>query len=104
MTPVHHPVEEELVGYASGTNPEWISLVVACHLTYCTTCRQDVELFDDLGGVLLDTLGGQSGPLSVSASGVAARPKPEAVVVPSVSVPGLPRALGPYLPRDRAGW
>jgi putative transcriptional regulator len=106
MTPVHHPDEEDLVGYASGTNPEWVSLVVACHLTYCAACRDDVELFDDLGGALLDSLDArEGGPLAARAGDVAARPRPPAVAASSATpVHGLPRPLGPYLPKDGTGF
>jgi putative transcriptional regulator len=106
MTPVHHPDEEELVGYASGTNPEWVSLVVACHLTYCPACRDDVELFDDLGGVLLDSLDvPEGGPLAARASEVAAKPRPPPVAEsPVMAVQGLPWPLAPYLPKDGTGF
>src|SRR6185295_17891793 len=105
MSPVHHPDEEELVGYASGTNPEWISLVVACHLTYCATCREYVELFDDLGGVLLDSLETrEGGRLGVRASDVTARPRPVVSEPPIMPVAGLPWPLASYLPKDGAGF
>jgi putative transcriptional regulator len=105
MTPVHHPHEEELIGYASGTNPEWISLIVACHLTYCATCREDVELFDDLGGALLDSLETREGDrLGVRASDVAVRPRAVAPEAPIMPVAGLPWPLASYLPKDGAGF
>lgn len=106
MTPLHHPDEEELVGYASGTNPEWISLVVACHLTFCATCRDDVALYDDLGGALLDSLGTPEGrSLGVIAGELTARPRPP-VAPPALAmpVPGLPKPLGPYLPKGPVAW
>jgi putative transcriptional regulator len=104
MTPVHHPEEEELVGYASGTNPEWVSLLVACHLTYCPTCRDDVELFDDLGGALLDSLDAREA-LTARASDIVARPSPPLVVESrAMPVPGLPWPLASYLPKDGTGF
>ncbi len=62
MTPSHHPDADELIAYAAGTSPEWTSLVVACHLTYCPECRESVELLDGLGGVLLDQLDAPDAP------------------------------------------
>lgn len=105
MTPLHHPEEEELVGYASGTSPEWVSLVVACHLTFCAACRDDVALFDDVGGALLDSLGtGEGRSIGASARDVASRPRPD--VAPAVAMPvsGLPRPLAPYLPKESVAW
>jgi putative transcriptional regulator len=56
MTPTHHPDPDDLAAYSSGAAPEWLSLVVACHLTYCAECRDEVKLLDELGGALLDSL------------------------------------------------
>lgn len=105
MNPVHHPDEEDLLGYASGTSPEWISLVVACHLTYCPECRSEAALLDDLGGVLLDSVDtSPASPLGVSANELRALPEPREVVLPAMTVPGLPRPLAPYLPREGTAW
>src|SRR5436190_21674350 len=106
MSPVHHPDEEDLLGYASGTSPEWVSLVVACHLTYCPKCRADLDLFDDLGGALLDA-GEVTGAEArgVRASDLTARPRPSQTAAPRLpGVPGIPRPLGPYLPEGRPAW
>lgn len=106
MSPVHHPAEEDLVSYASGTSPEWVALVVACHLTYCPECRGDVELYDDLGGVLLDSLEeSPAGAFGVSADELTKRrAKAEPAPTHRISVPGLPSPLGPYLPKTGATW
>jgi putative transcriptional regulator len=104
MMPVHHPEEEDLVGYASGTNPEWISLVVACHMTYCAACRDEVELLDDLGGALLDSLGAPGGSLGANAKAITARPRPAETAPVAMPVPGLPKPLAPYLPKEGAAW
>lgn len=61
MTPSHHPDPDDLASYASGVAPEWMAVVVACHLTYCQECRDEVALLDDLGGALLDTLADTEG-------------------------------------------
>ena len=105
MNPSHHPDEEDLVGYASGTSPEWIALVVACHLTYCPGCRDEVALLDDVGGLLLESLDQPAhGALGVAARDITSRPKPETRTTEVVTVPGLPRPLAPYLPKARSGW
>lgn len=54
--PTHHPDPDDLLEYATGESPEWLSLVVACHLTFCPECRAQVALLDDVGGALLDAL------------------------------------------------
>ncbi len=61
MTPAHHPEGDDLVAYASGASSEWVSLVVACHLTYCAECRSEVALLDQLGGALLDGINPEEG-------------------------------------------
>jgi putative transcriptional regulator len=102
MTPSHHPDADELVGYASGAAPEWISLVVACHLTYCEECRGEIELLDDLGGVLLGGLdrGSETGPLALPDATARAR-KPAAPPAPTrhaapESTAMIPRPLHDY--------
>jgi putative transcriptional regulator len=98
MTPTHHPDPDDLASYASGVAPEWMSVVVACHLTYCSDCRDDVALLDDLGGALLDTLADPGGaPL---AAPVATAPSVEApkktAYVDSPIARGIPRPLHRY--------
>ncbi|HMJ16217.1 MAG TPA: ChrR family anti-sigma-E factor [Polyangiaceae bacterium] len=108
--PVHHPESEELLAYASGSSPEWVSLVVACHLTYCPTCRDELELLEELGGTLLEMA--PSSALNSAAFDavelaartalpsvppVAARPK-------AADVPALPRPLQPYFKDETLRW
>ena len=109
MTPQHHPEPEELLAYASGSSPEWVSLVIACHLTYCPVCRRELELLEDLGGVLLDEL---VGPAHAGAcpdlDAIGARPLPEESALRRVSrapdVPALPRPLNPYFKDQALRW
>ena len=56
MTPNHHPLPETLISFASGTLPNAISAVVACHLTMCRACAEAVRDLEVLGGFLLDRL------------------------------------------------
>ena len=50
----HHPSDETLAAFASGTLDEGRSLVVATHLSLCATCRGAVRTFEEVGGALLD--------------------------------------------------
>lgn len=50
----HHLPDEVLMAYAAGNLAEAFSLVVACHLSLCDTCRAAAESYDALGGALLD--------------------------------------------------
>jgi putative transcriptional regulator len=50
----HHPDEEVLAAYSSGTLPQGMSLLVASHLTLCASCRSFVECCDDVGGNQLE--------------------------------------------------
>ena len=56
MTPQHHPTDATLLTYAAGGLGEGLSLVVACHLSYCPVCRGAVAEGEALGGRLLDEL------------------------------------------------
>jgi putative transcriptional regulator len=102
MTPSHHPDADELCAYASGATPDWISLVVACHLTYCEECRTELELWDDLGGVLLDSLdpGSETTPPPRPSDAVIAPRHPSAekksFEQASESTKGIPRPLHDY--------
>jgi putative transcriptional regulator len=42
-----------LAGYAGGSLGEGMSLLVACHLTYCACCRGAVDRLEALGGAML---------------------------------------------------
>jgi len=98
MTPQHHPEPDELIAYASGSSPEWVSLVVACHLTYRAECREEVALLDALGGALLAEGPGEGNvplpdldeaPRAAVATAPAALPEADAL--------GIPRCVHPYL-------
>jgi len=99
MTPQHHPEPDELIAYASGTSAEWVSLVVACHLTYCAECRKDVALLDDLGGALLDEAPreGAPEPLDLDAPPRFAARAPLPAPLPEADALGIPRCVQPYL-------
>jgi putative transcriptional regulator len=103
MTPTHHPDPDDLLAYASGTSPEWLALVVACHLTFCPECRAEVALLDDVGGMLLQDL---VQDLVLTGGGEKPSPAFDAPALPTVSgrqskrlapdVAALPRPLHDY--------
>ena len=107
MTPSHHPDADELVAYASGAAPDWISLVVACHLTYCEQCRSEVELLDDLGGVLLTGLPTEAEAEAPRPPSVAARasrpPESRSLQRHAESTKMIPRPLHDYF-ADEPRW
>jgi len=41
------------LAYASGAAPEWLALMVSCHLTLCPSCRDEASWLDDLGAALM---------------------------------------------------
>ncbi len=52
----HHLDQSTIVSYASGTLDEALSAVVACHIAWCSECRQAVRHAEIAGGVMLDEL------------------------------------------------
>lgn len=53
MIPSHHPHSETLISYASGTLPSAVACVLACHLSMCVECADQVRWLEMLGGVML---------------------------------------------------
>lgn len=56
MTIQHHPSDELLLDYASGSLNEVWSLGVATHLALCPTCRQTLARLEAVGGMLVEKL------------------------------------------------
>lgn len=54
MTIQHHPEPDTLISYAAGTLPGAISCVVACHLSMCKICAQEMHWLETLGGLILE--------------------------------------------------
>ncbi|MEQ9490068.1 MAG: ChrR family anti-sigma-E factor [Alphaproteobacteria bacterium] len=50
----HHPHDELLFDYATGSLHEAWSLAIAAHLTFCPVCRRHVEGMEAIGGALLE--------------------------------------------------
>jgi putative transcriptional regulator len=106
MTPTHHPDPDDMLVYASGTAPEWMSVVIACHLTYCAECRDEMATLDALGGVLLETLEDESKiPLRAPSTPTASAPAAPAprVYADSPLARSIPRPLHAYF-KEAPAW
>ncbi|WP_027058686.1 ChrR family anti-sigma-E factor [Mesorhizobium loti] len=57
----HHPTDETLAAFASGTLDEARGLVVSMHLSLCAACSRKVEGYEAIGGELLE----QATPVSM---------------------------------------
>ena len=51
----HHPTNQTLMDYASGTLSQAMELLVATHMTVCPHCRDKVDGFETMGGAALET-------------------------------------------------
>lgn len=49
-----HPDDALLAAYSAGTLAHAQDFLVACHLSRCPQCRDQVALLDEIGGLLLD--------------------------------------------------
>jgi putative transcriptional regulator len=52
----HRPPEELLLGYATGSLPEPIALVVASHAALCAETATEIRRLEGVGGALLDDI------------------------------------------------
>jgi len=101
--PDPHLPEELLLAYAAGIASEPHALLCAVHLTLCETCRDDLALYEGIGGALLDTTSatGEPGPVAVPAP--AATTSPTDGALPD-GAETWPRALHPYVRGRRWRW
>ncbi len=56
--PVHHPAVEQILDYTAGNLPEPSALAIACHLSFCRSCRRQMSLFEAAAGLLLENRDG----------------------------------------------
>lgn len=108
--PEHHIPPALLLDYAAGSLGEAWALVVACHLTYCPHCRNELRAIEATGGALLETtepaLLRQAG-LEQALQLLETAEEPVPGVMPGLAYkatqdavqaePGLPRPLAAYL-------
>jgi putative transcriptional regulator len=103
----HHPSEATLVAYAAGSTTEGISLVVACHLAFCNSCREAVTEAEAIGGGLLDDLTPAALDDAPRAAVLARLDSPDAAPSATlrlaVSDPSLPAPLARYIARHTGG-
>ncbi len=55
-TPRHHPSEDMLLEYATGSMNEQASVLIATHLALCPMCREKVRAMESVGGALIDEI------------------------------------------------
>ena len=67
----HHPHPDTLICYVGGTLSNAISCVVACHLSLCRNCADDVRRLEILGGLMLKGLEAGAGDNAFSERAVA---------------------------------
>jgi putative transcriptional regulator len=63
MSIIHHPSDEALAAFASGTLDEARAVIVATHISLCAQCRNAVFTFECVGGALLE----DAAPVDMSA-------------------------------------
>jgi len=54
MTIMHHPSDEALASFASGTLDEARSVVLAAHVSLCARCRDTLAALEQCGGELVE--------------------------------------------------
>jgi putative transcriptional regulator len=54
MTITHHPSDEALAAFASGTLDDARSVVIAAHLSLCPRCRATLGALEQFGGALIE--------------------------------------------------
>ncbi len=50
----YHPSDELLMQFTAGQKHDALGVLVACHLETCSECRKRTQMFEQLGGELLD--------------------------------------------------
>jgi len=110
--PSHHPSEDLLLEYASGTQREPVALLIATHLALCPQCRDHTRTLEAIGGALLEQLAPAPVAQDSFAKVLGRRDQSEAAAEPQRSVPepvgqtGLPQPLRDYVggSLDRLRW
>jgi putative transcriptional regulator len=106
-----HLPDEGIFQYAGGASPEATALAVACHLTFCARCREEVGACEAVSAHLLESLP----PAPLDPAGRDRLLAGLAAVMPEVSPPPvlpalspelatLPGPLHPYLARANGRW
>jgi putative transcriptional regulator len=108
--PTHHPHDELLVDYAAGACGEGEGLFVATHLALCPSCRTQMDVFEHIGGSLLEDLapepmsmGSLEAVMAMIETGESAPEParaPRAAAQADRGLPLLPRPLRDYVTGD----
>ena len=48
-----HPSSDMLLKYAMGNTSEAESLIISCHIAYCSECKAEIEKYETIGGFYL---------------------------------------------------
>ena len=110
--PNHHPGEDLLLEYASGTQREPVALLIATHLALCPQCRDHTRTLEAIGAALLEQLGPEPLAEDGFARLLARLDEPEGPAAPQGSDPApvhgarLPQPLRDYVggSLDRLRW
>jgi putative transcriptional regulator len=100
MTTMHHPSDETLMAFASGTLDLGRRIVVGAHIEMCPSCRRTLRALDHLAGENLDALP----PTQLASEAVervlmrtsAADDRPARPPASGGGWPVAPRSLEPY--------
>ncbi|MFT5438949.1 MAG: putative transcriptional regulator [Alphaproteobacteria bacterium] len=105
MTVHHHPGSDLLLSYAAGSLAESWSIAIAAHLSHCSSCRQDIDLAETVGGVLLNDVAAERmapGALEtvLQAIGHTEQDAPLRALLPEGPTPVLPKSVRDYVGGD----
>ena len=101
--PTHHPGEDLLLEYASGTQREPVALLIATHLALCPACRERTRSLEAVGGMFLEQLAPEPVARNSFANLLARLDEPERAAQPRPAAPGehdgsaLPQPLRDYV-------
>ena len=96
-TPRHHPPDEALVAYATGSSADADALAYACHVSLCADCSRRLAGLEAVGGALLDAGPVEPVPSDALDRALAALETPAAGDGEEPALPpGVPLFLAPY--------
>ena len=101
MQTQYHPEQEILAEYALGALAPGMELLVSGHLTFCPTCRADVDRFEAIGGAALQSNSGDAGQApSLDATLALLDLEDEAPIEMAIKPSLFPAALQSFVPAD----
>ncbi len=100
--PDHHLPEDLLMAYAAGIASEPHALLCAVHLTLCASCRDDLALYEELGGALLEVAAPSDEPVQIEELPPASSLADDGALPDGADA--WPRPLHPYVRGKRWHW